>query len=313
MTQLFEPMYPSDPVPEAWGNIYATPEPSYDGPYPSEALVIAPQPGQYVVPDVQDRSVSAAERVAAAQEVLAQAIPGVETSLLSDKGVYGIVLHDGERAYKVFCKQPLVYSMVENEAAAMAVMGREGVAPRLVALVDAAWEYRRDPDPESTSVRLPQPLFGGHEHIPRVPSENPVPIIVSELIQDAQPIGQASLPPEFIVQQFDTVLDAFMEHCLRRPEDCDVVYDPHNNRLVMMDFGWVYDIMDYNPHARAHYAELTDQEYSLAFTVGTLLRGFRPKDPSASLGLAQAAELLRSQGMDGVHAILTSPREPGNG
>jgi hypothetical protein len=302
-----EPVAGGNPVlPETWGNPAAVYAPTHGGPYPVEAILTAPQEDQYVVPKIIAWDVDAAQRTAIAQGVLAQVFPDVQTSLLSDHGTYGIVLQDGERAYKILRQQPLTYSTVENEAAAQSVLGREGIAPALVALVDAAPEYRRD---QWAGASPRKPLFEGQEQILRIPGSGPVPIIVTELVKDAQLVEQLELPADFMIEQFDIIVNALAKHRVRRPSDCHLHYDPRHHRMVLIDFGntALGDIFDRSASMREYYPHLTDEEYAVAYTAAHLINEFKPEGSKTWLDLDELFDIFKTRGMAGIHDVLLSP------
>lgn len=161
-------------------------------------------------------------------------LPDIEAKPFSNAGRTAVVLHDGTYAYKVFRERSHGYNLVENETAALEMLGREGVAPRPVALIDAALEHRY----QNPHLHHRAPLFGGNLEIPRVASSGHLPVIVTEL-QDVGPITE--LPAEKLVGEFDRFALAALKHRLLF-EDCEFLHDRRTEQAIVIDVGEVFHV-----------------------------------------------------------------------
>ncbi len=165
-------------------------------------------------------------------------LPDLELEPLSNVGTTAVVLHDGTYAYKVFRERSRGYDRVEKEAAALEVLGQEGISPRPVALIDAARRHRY----ANPYLRDSGPVFGGKVDIPRVESSGHLPILVTEL-QDVGPI--AELPTEQLTTEFDRFALTALRHGLKF-EDCKFLYDRRANRAIIVDVGEVHHPTEYS-------------------------------------------------------------------
>ena len=169
---------------------------------------------------------------AAAQAYLAQIIPDVRVEPVANIGTTAIVMHDSRYAYKVFREQSRDYRRVENETAALQVMGSEGVAPRPVALIDALPQERY----ASWTGRTPLPLFDGKVLIPSIQGSGHLPVIVTEL-RDLAPITE--IPKDLLVPEFRRIAAAVLKHGLLIA-DGEFMYDRVANQAIVADLGEAY-------------------------------------------------------------------------
>jgi hypothetical protein len=293
--------------------------PAYEYDYPEEAVATA----ECSMPPAHKRNPEG--KTVIAQQYIQGIIPGVRTELLSDNGNSSLVLHDGRKAYKIFRKQPAKYSDVESEVAILTVLHREGIAVRPVALIDAAPEYRQNQGNTRT-------MFKGRESIARVDSSGNLPVIVTELIDEA-PIEE--MPEELLIEQFDKFLQVIEKHDLLL-RDCEIVYDQRNRQAVIIDVGGVShlrylftDATDpgnnpelhlpfYNTEdacrlrqvneLRTQSPHLTDEQILYAVGVEDLLRRFTSVFSLRQIDIPGIARLIENKGMEGVHAHLLKRR-----
>lgn len=168
-------------------------------------------------------------------------LPGVQVEPFSNEGRTAVVLHDGQYAYKVFRQRSRGYNLVENEVAALEALGREGIAPRPLALIDAAVEHRFGY--ANYAGNRPVPLFEGNIEVPRFETSGHLPIIITEL-QDVGPVTE--LPRERLATEFNRFALAALRHNLLF-EDCRFKYDRSNDKAIVLDVGEVHHPRQYSP------------------------------------------------------------------
>lgn len=291
-------MWPQVELPETWSAITGILKPAYEGPYP----LVAVRANHAIPPTYRE---DLGDKTAIARAYLELLLPGVETSLLSDVGNTAIVLHDNNRAYKIFRAQPRIYSDIESEIATLTALHQEGIAPRPVALIDAGLKYRQD------QVK-PLHMFDGQQHIARVAGQGHLPVIVTELVETG-PIDE--LPAELLAEQFDRFLEARIKHDLLL-EDCEILYDRKNNKAIMIDVGAVrhrshfYEEVDNNfvTELRLHFPDLQDQDIVRAVMVLDLLERFAPEDSRPHISTRKVIDLLYHRGTSAIHECLLQHR-----
>jgi hypothetical protein len=210
-------------------------------------------------------------------------------------------MQDGRFVYKVFRNQNRGYDQVENEAAALTVLHREGITPRPVILLDAA-SSQRYADRYTKPVR---PLFGNELRIARYETDGRLPIIVAER-KNIGPI--ADLPPEARNPEFKRFAEVALKHNLLY-SDCRIHHDRETDRAIIVDVGEVQDHkkgpIDRNNRAGffeglEHYPDSILHEAELAWDV---LGRFFPKGVERP-SFTEAVHRYAYGGLDAVAAML---------
>lgn len=165
----------------------------------------------------------------AARLYLDSVVPGVEVEAVSNKGTTAVVMGDGTYAYKVFRHQNRDYTSVENEAAALHIMGNEGVAPRLVALLDAAVHHRYA-GRSCNSVPKAKKDFA----IPYIEGSGALPVIITEL---RELVHITEIPSRLLFPEFRRIAAAMVSHSMLIA-DGEIMYDPARQQAVAVDWGY---------------------------------------------------------------------------
>lgn len=262
--------------------------------------------GDYPIgPDVEIVEIGYGDK--ADQEALRYAkgmFPHFHLRLLSSEGSGGVVLEDSfGRAWKV-ARSNSDYPYDEQEAASLALLSSEGLAPRPYLFIDALPEQRfnlkgRTVEPPLSSVT-----------IPRQQGKGKLPILIMEKI-DFVPAYKIDLPPEALIREFDKILEVATKYKLRFG-DVELVYDKAAGHFKFLDVGGVHPYKETQKYLHPRdappvdrFPELTSDEYMQAAIIKDLLFQFLTQLISEQ----DIAEILKTRGLDGVHELLVSKAE----
>ncbi|HEX3569134.1 MAG TPA: hypothetical protein VHT70_05700 [Candidatus Saccharimonadales bacterium] len=206
-------------------------------------------------------------------------LPGVEAESLSTEGSSNIVFGDNTTAYKIRREQPLQYSDVEAEAAAVAKLYEIGVGPELKALIDASPKYRRD-----AWDHAPDPL--DDQPIVRVDGPGAFPILAMGR-HDLMSLDE--LPMEQIISDYIQIAGTMETHNIL-PVDIEVYADRDTGHAIIIDAGVVSQL----PADEPHKAELIADELLHYFEP---LNAYLPDTEDTALALEHG-------GAEGIRALL---------
>jgi hypothetical protein len=277
--------------------------------------VVIEAPGEETYPRstkeyVEDSEPSLGHGPASAARALnyaASILPDSHLEVLSSVGSSAVVLHDGQWAFKVM-RKPSYYSYYEDEAAAMGLMYKLGLAPAPYILMDAAREFRTE-----TKSGTPKRYFSD-EPIPRVETPGPLPIIAMEKLSIA-PLH--SLPVKKAVREFDRILDLTLPHGIIFGGVKPFV-DQKTGTVKFIDLG---GLSQYNPsmrystrgtQARDRYPGISDDDVQVTQCVDSLFSRFTGGYQQPRVSEEAILETLQSKGRRGITELMAYQLELNN-
>ncbi len=255
-------------------------------------------------------SVYAADDIAytAAAEYFQAIIPNIGVTPLSNEGSNAIVMNDSHFVYKVFRGVYEGYGKIENEAAALSVLGREGISPNLVGLLDSTLPSRLAPQDRRGDY---SPLFGSKIMIPRIETAGQLPVIIAERRHIA---GIQELPTDILGREFNRFAQAALKHNLIY-NDCRFHYDEQHNQAVVVDVGDVFQpsktgrSLFHASEGPEDLSRYTHEQIWQAWLISDVFGHFAPGAVNEVPNIEQTAKILETHGLDGLHPLLHKCRE----
>lgn len=242
------------------------------------------------------------ETVASMQDYLMQLFPGEVISLLSTEASSAMVFQDqNDRVYKAM-RSNAHYTYDEKEMSALALLNKEGIAPKPLLFVDIPYAQRHN------TAGMYQPNVFSENAFPRIETNGTHPVAIMEKIDFDE---LETVDDETFLRGFDSFYEVAQKHGLIFG-DLEIVFDKARGQLTLLDAGGMGKVspdmrnvknMD-GQTVQVKFPELSDEAFMKIEITKWLLHSFGISTPNSS----EELKALVDGGMPKIHDYIKAAR-----